>query len=145
MPSPKDELQPDGLWLFDGVCNFCSGSVQTILKLDRKGAIHFTPIQSTYGRQLAIEAGLDPDEPSSFAFYVDGRALQKSEAILALMGRLPPPWRWGRIVGVLPRTLLDRAYDWLAANRYRLMGRKDACMVPPPDVRSRFLFDPPGA
>ena len=24
----------DGLWLFDGVCNFCSGSVQVALRLD---------------------------------------------------------------------------------------------------------------
>jgi len=135
---------PDGLWLFDGVCNFCSGSVNTILKLDRKGVITLTPIQSPYGQQLAVEAGLDPGDPMSFLFFEKGQALEKSAAILALLSRLPAPWRWGRIVGVLPEGLRDRAYDWIAANRYRLMGRKDQCMIPSAEVRARFLFEPPG-
>ncbi|HYD45855.1 MAG TPA: thiol-disulfide oxidoreductase DCC family protein [Phenylobacterium sp.] len=134
---------PDALWLFDGVCNFCSGSVRTILKLDRRGVIRFTPLQSPYGRRLAAEHGLNPDAPSSFVFFDRGRPLEKSTAILALLARLPPPWRWARIVRVLPRRWRDAAYDWLAANRYRLMGRAEACMVPTPEVRARFLLDTP--
>lgn len=134
---------PDALWLFDGVCNFCSGSVRAILKLDRRGVIRFTPLQSPYGRQLAVEYGLDPDAPSTFVFFDHGRPLERSAAILALLARLPAPWRWARIAGVLPRGWRDGAYDWLAANRYRLLGRAEACMVPTPEVRARFLLDIP--
>lgn len=139
MPS----AEPDGLWVFDGVCNFCSGSVRTILALDRRRLIRFTPIQSPYGRLLAERTGLDPQEPTSFLFFDHGAPLQKSAAILALLQRLPAPWRWSGLIGILPETWRDRAYDWIAANRYRLMGRKSACMVPPPEVRSRFLLEPP--
>jgi predicted DCC family thiol-disulfide oxidoreductase YuxK len=32
-------------------------------------------------------------------------------------------------------------YDRLAQNRYRLFGRHASCLVPTPDVASRFLAD----
>jgi predicted DCC family thiol-disulfide oxidoreductase YuxK len=134
--------EPDALWVFDGVCNFCSGSVQTVLRLDREGVIRFTPLQSAYGRVLAERAGLDPDQPASFLFFDHGRALERSDAIFALLARLPAPWRWLTVLRVVPATWRDRAYDWLAANRYRLMGRRETCMVPSPETRARFVMEP---
>ena len=134
---------PEPLWLFDGVCNLCSGSVRAVLAIDRKGLVRFTPIQSSYGRQLALDHGVDPDQPTSFLFLDGGRALEKSTAILALLRRLGPPWSWLAVIDVLPRAWLDRAYDWLAANRYRLMGKRSTCMLPTPEQRARFVLEPP--
>jgi predicted DCC family thiol-disulfide oxidoreductase YuxK len=135
---------PDGLWLFDGVCNLCSGSVAVVLKLDRQGVIRFTPIQSPFGRQLALAHGLDPDSPTSFLFLDHGRALAKTAAIGALLRRLNPPWRWLAVFDRLPRGPADRAYDWIAANRYRLMGQRSVCRVPSPAERARFFLEAPG-
>ena len=135
----------DGLWLFDGVCNLCSGSVQAVLAIDRKGLIRFTPIQSAYGRQLALAHGIDPDQPTSFLFLDGGQALEKSAAILALLRRLGAPWSWLAAVGVLPKPWLDAAYDWLAANRYRLLGKRKACMLPTPEQKARFVLEAPTA
>jgi predicted DCC family thiol-disulfide oxidoreductase YuxK len=132
---------PDGLWLFDGVCNFCTGSVRAVLALDRKGVIRFTPIQSSYGRALAREHGIDPETPESFLFLDHGRALAKTAAIGALLRRLDPPWRWLAVVDRLPRKPMDAAYDWIARNRYRLMGKKDRCMVPTAEQRARFVLE----
>lgn len=134
-------LEPDGLWLFDGVCNFCNGSVQAVLRLDRKGVIRFTPIQSPYGRELAVRHGIDPDTPESFLFLDQGQALAKTAAIGALLRRLEAPWKWLAFVDRLPRKPMDAAYDWIATNRYRLMGRKDHCMVPTPEQRARFILE----
>lgn len=99
-------MSEDGLWLFDGVCNLCTGSVQTVLRLDRKGVIRFTPIQSPYGRKLAVAHGIDPEQPESFLFLDHGQALAKTAAIGALLRRLdalalvrvrrPPAPRAGR-------------------------------------------------
>lgn len=133
--------EPDGLWLFDGVCNFCTGSVQAVLRLDRKGVIRFTPIQSRYGHELARAHGIDPETPESFLFLDHGRALTKTAAIGALLRRLEAPWRWLAIIDRLPRGPANAAYDWIATNRYRLMGKKDRCMVPTPEQRARFVLE----
>lgn len=143
-PAPEPVADaPDALWVFDGVCNFCSGSVALILALDKDGPIRFTPIQSAYGRAVALAAGVDPDTPQTFLFFDRGRALQKSAAVIALLGRLRAPWRClAGLIAIWPQSWRDAAYDWIASHRYRLLGRKRACMVPPPRVRARFLIDP---
>lgn len=137
---------PEPLWLFDGVCNLCSGSVRAVLAIDRKGIMRFTPIQSDYGRVLAIAHGIDPDHPASFLYLDGGQAFEKSAAILALLRRLGAPWAWlAAVVGLLPKAWLDAGYDWLAANRYRLMGKRSSCMLPTPEQRARFILEPPTA
>lgn len=137
-------LEPlDGLWLFDGVCNFCSGSVQIALRLDRKGQLRFTPLQSPFGRAIAARYGLDLENPDSFLFFDHGRPLDASDAVLALARRLGPPWSLAGVLGVIPKRWRDAAYLLLARNRYRLMGKKDACMVPTLEQRARFILDPP--
>ncbi len=134
---------PDGLWLFDGVCNLCSGSVRAVLAIDRSGVIRFTPIQSPYGRSLALAAGIDPDRPLSFLFFDHGRALEKSAAMLALLERLPAPWRWFRVARFIPQAWRDATYDWTVANRYRLLGRRRVCMAPSAAQQARFILEPP--
>jgi predicted DCC family thiol-disulfide oxidoreductase YuxK len=136
---------PDALWVFDGVCRFCSTSVRLVTRLDRRGVIRFTSIQSPYGRSLCERYGVDPDVPSTFIFFDRGRALLSSDAVLALLRRLPAPWRWLRVLGVIPRRWRDRGYAWLARNRYRLFGRTATCMTPAPELRARFIDATPGA
>ena len=40
---------------------------------------------------------------------------------------------------LIPAFLRDPAYNLLARYRYRWFGRLDACRVPTPEVRARFL------
>ena len=135
--------EPDGVMVFDGLCNFCSAQVQFILRVDKAGTIRFTAIQSAYGRHLAARFGLDPDDPSTFLFFDRGRPLQASDAVVAISKRLPPPWRWLRAIAVFPQSLRDAAYGFIARNRYRLLGRRAECMIPSPEVRARFIDDIP--
>lgn len=141
-PAGRD-AGPDGLMVFDGVCNFCSAQVQLILRIDKAGAIRFTSIQSPYGRHLARLFDLDPDDPSTFLFFDRGRPLEASDAVVVVASRLPRPWRWLTILRLIPRSLRDAAYRLVARNRYRLLGRRDACMVPEPHVHARFIDDIP--
>lgn len=136
---------PDGVWLFDGVCNLCSGSVRLVLAMEPNADIRFTPIQSPYGRSLAAIAGIDPDQPLSFVFFDQGRALQKSAAVLALLGRLHAPWRWLRLARVIPEPWRDRAYDWIATHRYQWFGKRRVCTAPSLAVRARFILEEPDA
>lgn len=125
--------------LFDGVCVFCSASMRFILEHDATGRLRFAALQSAAGRAIAARHGLAVDQPSSFYVIDAGRALSHARALLFVARRLRRPWRWLAWLGVLPGPLLDRAYGMLARNRYRIAGRRDACYLPAPAERERFL------
>ena len=129
--------------VYDGVCNFCSGYVRLVLAIDREAIIRFTSIQSPYGRLLCEANGVDPADPSTFLFFDKGRALKATDAMAVMLGRLPRPWRWLTLLTVVPRPIRDHPYRWIARNRYRLLGKRKTCMIPPPEVRVRFIETPP--
>lgn len=137
MISAKDTPHP--IVLFDGVCNLCSGSVQFILKRDPKGTFRFASLQSDAGRRLMLEHGLDPDALSSVVVIEDGRAYQESSAALRIARHLPGAWKLLRVFTVVPRSLRDAVYRWIARNRYRWFGKTEACWLPTPELRARFL------
>ncbi|MEM8974874.1 MAG: thiol-disulfide oxidoreductase DCC family protein [Pseudomonadota bacterium] len=126
--------------LFDGVCGLCSWSVQFVLRRERKPTITFVAIQSELGRQIAIRHGVDPDIPSTFLFVENGCGYAKSDGIIAIARHLRWPWRALRWYRFLPLKLRDRLYDLIAVNRYRIFGQLDKCMMPPEDVRIRFVL-----
>ena len=131
--------------MFDGYCRFCSGSVNLVLDLDRAGGLRFMPIQSDYGRALALEHGLDPEDPTTFVFFDRGRPLEKSTGALAVAERLGTPWRWAGVLHILPRVVRDGIYDLVARNRYRWFGRREQCRLPRPGEAARFVMTQPPA
>lgn len=124
--------------LFDGVCNFCNGSVNFIIGLDRQSVFRFAPLQSAHGRRYVEEFGLQ--DIDSIILVEDGRAYTHSTAALRIARRLGGAWRLLYAGIAIPRFLRDPLYKLFAANRYRLFGKKDECMIPTPSVRSRFLY-----
>jgi predicted DCC family thiol-disulfide oxidoreductase YuxK len=141
--TPEADQAPDGLMLFDGVCNLCNGAVRAVMAIDREGRIRFAPLQTPYGLALAALHGVDPASPESLVFLDRGRALTKTAAFGAILRRTRPPWRWLAIVDRLPRGVTDRVYDWVARHRYRLFGRHEHCMIPTESQRARFLAGEP--
>jgi len=125
--------------LFDGVCNLCSGSVQFVLKRDLEGRFRFASLQSEAGRSLMLEHGLDPDALSSVVLVEDGRAYQESSAALRIARHLPGAWKLLRVFAVVPRPLRDAVYRLIARHRYRWFGKTEACWLPTPELRARFL------
>lgn len=136
-PRPADG-EPDGLILFDGVCVFCSRWVRFVIARDAERRFSFLPIQSDRGRALAARCGIDPEAPETNAVILDGRIWFKSDAALQVLGRLPGGGP-ARVLKRIPRVLRNPIYDRIARNRYRLFGRSEACMVPSPQDRARFL------
>jgi predicted DCC family thiol-disulfide oxidoreductase YuxK len=129
---------PNGLILFDGVCVFCSHWVAFVIARDREAAFRFLPVQSPGGAALAERLGISRDNPETNALVLDGVAYFKSDAALMVLTRLPR-WAWVRLAWLAPKPMRDWAYDRIARNRYRIFGRLDACMVPTPEVRARFV------
>ena len=132
------------LLLYDGVCGLCSRVLQFVLQHDRRGVFNFAPLQGEIGRSMVSRWGGNPDELTTFYVCVDyrtasPRVLARSDAALFIAREIGWPWKAFAAARVLPKLLRDGAYDFVAKTRYRLFGRLDRCLVPPPEVRSRFV------
>ena len=132
---------PEGkaILIFDGVCNFCNGSVTFVLRRDRAGRFAFASNQSEAGRTLLRRFGVDPDRVESVYLVEGDRLWSKSAATIAIARRMPWPWRIGVVGSVIPRVIRDAIYDWIARNRYRWFGRSETCRLPSEAERGKFL------
>lgn len=132
--------RPDGpVLLFDGVCNLCDQAVQFVLDHEPEGQIRFASLQSKIGRDLLAAHGLDGSDTDSVVFVDRGRAYVQSDAALHVASRLDAPWKWAAVGRVLPRAFRDRVYAYVARNRTRWFGTRDACRLPTAETRARFL------
>ena len=125
--------------LFDGVCNFCNSSVNFVIEHDKAGYFKFAPLQSEIGEDLIAKHGIDKAETDSVIVVEDDKAYTHSSAALRIAKRLDGIWSWARAFVVVPKPIRDLAYRLFAKHRYRLFGKQDACMMPTPEVRARFL------
>jgi predicted DCC family thiol-disulfide oxidoreductase YuxK len=125
--------------LFDGVCRFCNGSVNFVLRHDREDRFTLAPLQSDAGRRLLAAHGLNEGHTDSFVLVKGGKAYIKSTAALMVAGGLGFPWHLLKVFMIVPRFMRDALYDWVARNRYRWFGKNDQCMVPDEKVRRKFL------
>ena len=130
---------PRYLVLYDGVCGLCNTLVQWLIRRDREGRLRFAALQSELGQRLLRENGMRTDDFDTAVFVEEGRASTKARAVLRILGVLGGPWSWLSPLARLPRPFIDWFYDRVARNRYRMFGRAEACMLPPPEVRARFL------
>ena len=126
------------LLLFDGECSLCSSAVQFVLRHERDQELQFAPLQSAVAQRLLSEHGLDPAALDTLVVLADGRALVRSDAALEL-ARNMGPWRLLRGLRVVPRFVRDAVYNWIARHRYRWFGKLEACWMPRPKDRERFV------
>ncbi|HTK38387.1 MAG TPA: thiol-disulfide oxidoreductase DCC family protein [Pyrinomonadaceae bacterium] len=126
--------------LFDGVCNFCNGSVNFMIERDAAGYFKFAPLQSETGKEVLDKFAVDPTEIDSIILVEDEKAYTHSTAALRIVRRLGGIWRWLYILRFVPRPIRDFFYELFAKYRYWLFGKKDVCMMPTPEIRERFLI-----
>jgi len=130
---------PHSIILFDGVCNFCNSSVNLIIKNDKKGYFKFAALQSETGVGLQKKFNLDPTELSSFILIENDKMYKKTSAALRVAKHMDKLYPLLYAFIILPPFMRDWAYNIIAKNRYKWFGKKDSCMIPTQDVRSRFL------
>lgn len=126
--------------LFDGVCNLCNGAVQFIIKRDQEDTFLFAALQSETGKKLIAERGIDTAKTDSIIFIDPGVAYYtKSEAALEIGSHLKGYSTISKILGLIPNSLSNIIYDFIARNRYKWYGKKEFCMVPTPELQAKFL------
>ncbi|HBL28436.1 MAG TPA: hypothetical protein DD490_16510 [Acidobacteria bacterium] len=137
LPVPSAASSP--IVLFDGVCNLCTGSVQFILERDPQGLFRFASLQSEAGRRLLGVQAMEADSLGSVVLIESGQAFRESTAALRIARRLPGAWKLLWVFIAVPRPLRDAVYRWIARNRYHWFGKTEACWLPTPELKARFL------
>jgi predicted DCC family thiol-disulfide oxidoreductase YuxK len=132
------------LVLYDGVCGLCNRFIKVVLDGDKAGRFCFASLQSELARGILRKAGRDAVALNTIYLVKNYRSenpvlLTKARAAMAIMKCLNSPVRLIAAFGFMPTAVLDFGYDTVAANRYRVFGKLDACPLPNPDHVSRFL------
>lgn len=126
--------------LFDGVCNLCNSTINAIIKRDKKNMYLFAPLQGITGQKFITERNIDTTKVDSIILIEPNVAYYtKAEAVLKIgrsFGRL---WQLLWLFEQLPTVFNNWVYDYVARNRYKWYGKKDACMIPTPELKAKFL------
>jgi predicted DCC family thiol-disulfide oxidoreductase YuxK len=125
--------------LFDGVCNFCNASVNFVMERDRHDYFRYAALQLDAGLKIMADNGLEAGKLDTLLLYEDGKIYTRSTAALRIARKLSGGWPLFYAFIIIPRPIRDFFYNLIAKNRYRLFGRQEACQVPTPDRRAKFL------
>jgi predicted DCC family thiol-disulfide oxidoreductase YuxK len=128
------------LVLYDGECGLCDRTVQFLLRHDHEGVLQFAPLQGEtarpfVGEQPALDTMLLVERMGDGSIRVSSR----SRGVFRTLAKLGGFWRVVSWLRFLPAFLTDLGYRIVAHNRVRWFGRVDACRLPDPAVRRRFL------
>lgn len=126
--------------LFDGVCNLCNSSVQYVIKRDKKDEFRFVALQSDLGQEIIRHIGIADKNIDSIILYLPGIAYYyKSSAVIEISKSIQGFFNYGMLFRLLPASLRDKVYDYVAENRYKWYGKQESCMIPTPELKAKFL------
>lgn len=126
---------------FDGVCDLCNNAVTFVIRHDKQKRFLFAPLQSEAGKEAlqALRAEGGKPAPDSIVLYYKGKYYLRSSAVLRAAKLLGGGLSLVSAFLIVPPFIRNTVYDWVARNRYRWFGKRDACMIPTPELKSRFL------
>ena len=130
--------------LYDGVCGLCDRSVRFVLRHDQRGFFRFAALQGHFAAKALAHHGKDAAQLEAMCVIAGEKSrpeelLCKSDATIFVLRQLNWPWKAAVLLKIVPRGLRDRAYDWIARRRYRILGKLEQCPTPSAAERDRFI------
>ena len=124
---------------YDGVCNMCNSFVNTIISLDKKNQLFFSPLHGKIAKKLLKEHSEKIKNIDSVIFYSHSKISVKSKAVIDIINSLGSLYKIISILNIIPSLLLDYIYDLVAKNRYAWFGKKSSCPMPDKKIVSQFI------
>ena len=87
------------------------------------------------------EHKIDENYIESLVFFEEERFSVSSTAALRTLSYLDSWQKHLIFLAVVPRSLRDLVYRFIARNRYKWFGRREQCMIPTTELSKRFLPD----
>ncbi len=132
----RERMKP--VLFYDGDCGLCAKLVQWTLKRDRLGLVLFSPLQGeTYRERVSSTI---PADLNSMVLIDDEGIHTRSSAAFKMLKYIGGFWgAMGRVGSILPTSLCNWGYLFVAKRRIGWFGVADHCEIPSPDHRARFL------
>jgi predicted DCC family thiol-disulfide oxidoreductase YuxK len=122
---------------FDSACGVCNRFVESIIRADNAAIFRFAPLQGNTARMLLPP--LAEDWRGWSIVYIDERGIhERSNAVLEVYRRLGRLTWLISLVQLLPLTIRDPIYQFVAGRRY-LWRVQRSCQVAAADWSGRFL------
>jgi predicted DCC family thiol-disulfide oxidoreductase YuxK len=129
----------DSIILFDGVCNLCNGFVQFVIARDKKNKFKFGSLQSE-GAKKILEPFIFPlDELKTIVLLENGKIYLRSRAVLRITSQLSGAWKLSSLLYIFPSFISDAVYNLISKYRYRFFGKRESCMIPTPEMKTKFI------
>jgi predicted DCC family thiol-disulfide oxidoreductase YuxK len=130
--------------LYDGVCGLCNRAVQILLKRDRHDRLRFASLQSDFAGTLLKRHGMDHQDLDTVYAVLNyeeaGEALlAKGDAVLFFAKAIGGVWNIARLGRIIPRPIRNWLYDLVARHRYQVFGKYEACILPDPFHKHKFV------
>lgn len=136
--SPAEQSAAQRIVFFDGVCGLCSRTVNFLMRRDDQELLRFAPLQGSTAKSIVPDDVRE--ELSTFVYARDGQLFYRSAAMLRILRDLGGAiGAAAAIAGIVPAPMRDLVYRMVSSIRYRVFGKSDACRLPTPEERSRFL------
>ncbi|WP_161890864.1 thiol-disulfide oxidoreductase DCC family protein [Pontibacter russatus] len=132
-------LNREAIVFYDGTCGFCQASVQLVLKHNVRRNLKFAALQSEVFKALASSSQLPEPLPDSVVFYEQGLVYTASDAVLRIARHLRFPFSALYYFRFIPLSFRNLLYRYVARHRYNIAGQKEACLLPSPEERARFM------
>jgi predicted DCC family thiol-disulfide oxidoreductase YuxK len=132
-------MEPSPVIYFDGVCNLCTGSVQFVLKRDKKKIFRFASLQGEGGRKLLKDYQLPALNYKTFIVEEGGKVFTRSTAALRVFKHLGGAWSLLYVFIIIPAFIRDAVYNFVSNNRYSWFGKTDECWLPKAEWKNRFI------
>jgi predicted DCC family thiol-disulfide oxidoreductase YuxK len=128
----------ESIIIFDGICNLCNGFVNFVIDNDPNRHFKFTSSQSEIGRSLLQKFNFSTI-PETIILIEAGHCYTHSTAVLRIFKQLHGLLPLLYCLNIIPRSIRDPIYNWVARNRYQWMGTSNVCRIITPDLEERFL------
>lgn len=130
------ELEAENIIFFDGVCSLCNGFIDFLIKRDDTKILRYAPLQ---GHTASERLPMSRVKLSSVVYLKNGRMLMQSDAVIEILSDLKGVWRLTSVLKIIPKSIRDSVYSFIASHRYEWFGRRDTCRLPSKEERKFFL------
>ena len=119
---------------FDGVCGLCNSFVKLLLKVDSD--LKFATLQGNSGQKLLTKINFNKSEFDTVIFKKNDQVYTKSSAVFEIFKTIGGLWKVFLIFSVLPISITDAVYRYIALKRFKVFGKLDQCDI--------TIFNKPG-